>query len=242
MAEIIPPGATRRKRAHVSMGMEDSDRDRAHLEGEVDWFFENASPNPDRVGCPSGQAISELAHRIRPISDPGYDHLAHCSPCYQQFRRLQGKNPTSPTSQASRRILAVAAGIVLIAASVAVVWWFRWSSTGPNQATKVAVLDLRNSFVTRGTQSDGLTPIRLPRADIRAEILLPVGFEPGHYDLRLANSALVTVLSIEADAVLRNQSVTIHTTMKLSDLQAGPYQLALRRLREDWHFFPITLD
>src|SRR4051812_37816752 len=87
VAGIIPGRAPSKARENLSMGKEDSERDKAHVDREVDWFFENVSPNPDRVGCISDEALRELARRVRPISDPGYEHLSHCSPCYQQFRR-----------------------------------------------------------------------------------------------------------------------------------------------------------
>jgi Predicted metal-binding protein len=243
MAEIIPSRAANEKRAQLSMGREDSERDRAHVDREVDWFFENASPNPDRVGCLSEQTLRELAQRLRPISDPGYEHLAHCSPCYQQFRQLQSQRSSRSTFQPSRRILAVAASIVLIIAAVMTFWWLDRGGASPRgTGSEVAVLDLRSFLVTRGTQSPARAPIKLSRADVRADILLPVGFEAGRYDLRLINGALVTVLSTQADAALENQVVTIHTPMKLRNLHAGQYQLALRRVGEDWHFFSTNLE
>jgi hypothetical protein len=72
--------------------------------------------------------------------------------------------------------------------------------------------------------------------------LLPVGLEAGRYDMRLVNGSLVTVFSTQAEAALEKQAVTIHTSMPLSNLQAGQYQLALRRVDEDWRFFPISLE
>jgi hypothetical protein len=243
MAEIVPGRALSEARKHLSMGKEDNERDDAHVDREVDWFFKNASPNPDRAGCLSDQTLRELAQKLRPISDPGYEHLSHCSPCYQQFRRYQtdGSNRLKPRSWG--KLLAVAAGVFLIIAAVTTFWWFGRGGTRTRRAgTEVAVVDLRSFLVARGEQSPAGAPIKLSRADLRTNILLPIGFEIGRYDLRLVNGSLVTVLSIQADAVLENQVVTIHTPMTLSDLHAGQYQLALRRDGEVWHFFPATLE
>ena len=221
----------------------DSDRDQAHVDREVDWFFKNASPNQERVGCLPKQTLKELAARKRPISDPGYEHLAHCSPCYQQFRQLQSARPPAERRRTSNRIFAIAAGIALIIAVASTFWWSRGPGARPAiQGTAVAVLDLRNFLVTRGSETATHAPIRLSRAEIRANILLPVGFEPGRYDLRLVNSSLVTVISAQAEAAFEKQVVTIHTSMRLNDLHAGQYQLALRRVGEDWHFFPTALE
>ena len=225
------------------MGKEDSERDQAHVDRELDWFFKNASPNPDGVGCLSEQTLRELAQRLRPIGDPGYEHLSRCSPCYWHFRRYQSASRTTrSTPRSSGKLLAVAAGFLLIITAVTGLWWFgRSGTTTGGTGTEVAVVDLRSFLVTRGAQSPRRAAIKLSRADSRADILLPIGFETGRYEVRLVNS-IATVLSTQAEAALENHVVTIHITMTLSNLHAGAYQLAVRREGDDWHFFPTTLE
>ena len=243
MAGIVPDPVHGKARENTLMGREDGERDQAPVDREVDWFFKNASPNPDRVDCLSEETLRQLAQRSRPISDPGYEHLSHCSPCYQQFRRYQNERPAVVKPRTFNKFLAIAAGIVVVIAAVTTIWWIgRGGSTPRRTGTEVAVVDLRSFLVTRGAQSPARAPIKLSRADVRADILLPVGFETGRYDLRLVNGALVTVLSTQVQAALENQVVTIHTPMTLRDLRAGQYQLALKRAGEDWHFFPTTLE
>ena len=58
-------------------------------EDEMDILFGFGNPNPERVGCCSEAELIELASRRRPMGDPGYHHLAYCSPCYRQARALQ---------------------------------------------------------------------------------------------------------------------------------------------------------
>lgn len=243
MAGIVPDPVQGKARENISMGREDSERDQAHVDREVDWFFKNASPNPDRVDCLSEETLRALAQRSRPIGDPGYEHLSRCSPCYQQFRRYQAEGSSRPKQQSRGKFLAVAASILLVIGAVTALWWFGRHGAQPRSTgTEVAVLDLRSFLVTRGTQAPARPPIKLSRADLRANILLPIGYEPGQYDLRLVNGSLATVFSTKASAALENQVVTIHTPMTLSDLHAGQYQLALRKEGEDWHFFPTTLE
>ena len=55
----------------------------------LDTIYRSAEPNPDRVGCPSRDALVALSRRERPIGDPAYDHLTRCSPCYLDVRTLQ---------------------------------------------------------------------------------------------------------------------------------------------------------
>ena len=47
---------------------------------DIDELFARGNPNPTRLGCPSRDVLIALAKRDLPISDPGYKHLASCSP------------------------------------------------------------------------------------------------------------------------------------------------------------------
>ena len=58
-------------------------------ENEFDIVLGDAHPNPRRMGCPPQRLLIELARRERSISDPWYDHLSECSPCYREVRALQ---------------------------------------------------------------------------------------------------------------------------------------------------------
>jgi hypothetical protein len=70
------------------------------LTEDVDEVLGSANPNPDRVGCPAPSVLSALASRELPISDPGYRHLAQCSPCYCEFREMRRRRRAhQPPSQ-----------------------------------------------------------------------------------------------------------------------------------------------
>jgi hypothetical protein len=45
-------------------------------------------PNPERVGCPPEETLTALARDPRSfdMDAPVFDHLAHCSPCFQFVR------------------------------------------------------------------------------------------------------------------------------------------------------------
>jgi hypothetical protein len=55
----------------------------------IDELFSQGNPNHARVGCPSREVLIELAYRMRPIDDPGYDHCSQCSPCWVALRAIQ---------------------------------------------------------------------------------------------------------------------------------------------------------
>ena len=58
-------------------------------QNEFDLLFGYGNPNPARAGCPPADVLAVLSRRERPIGDPAYQHVAHCSPCFREFRALQ---------------------------------------------------------------------------------------------------------------------------------------------------------
>ena len=46
-------------------------------------------PNPERLGCPSQEALVSFARDVRSFAmdDPIFEHLANCSPCFRLVRR-----------------------------------------------------------------------------------------------------------------------------------------------------------
>ena len=54
----------------------------------LDTIYSAVEPNPDRVGCPPREALRELAMRIRPLSDPLWDHVMECAPCRIDVREM----------------------------------------------------------------------------------------------------------------------------------------------------------
>jgi hypothetical protein len=68
-----------------------ADNDDIQSQRDIDEVFSRANPNPDRIGCPPRETLAALARRQQPIGDPGYEHLAKCSPCFREFKALQAE-------------------------------------------------------------------------------------------------------------------------------------------------------
>jgi hypothetical protein len=60
-------------------------------------------PNPNREGCPGTAGVLELAKRAAEMGtlegDEDWEHVTHCSPCYQEYldardqiRRSKGRD------------------------------------------------------------------------------------------------------------------------------------------------------
>jgi hypothetical protein len=219
---------------------------------DIDEVFSRANPNPDRVGCPPRETLVRLARRQQPLADPAYEHLAKCSPCFQQFRALQEEFArTAAVRPGGRRWLlgGVAAGIVL---ALGAGWWFtgRQDPSPVTQTTSVAPdaqlraeVDLRRFTVLRSEQAQGdAEPVALPRGSADLVILLPVGSEPGAYDVQLLDGDLRSRSDAKGTAAIEDFVTTLHVRMDLRQLAAGRYQLAVRREGDSWRMFPAVVE
>jgi hypothetical protein len=220
-------------------------------EDEIDELFARANANPTRVGCPTRGVLIELAHKRRPISDPAYEHLAKCSACYREFRAFQQAATTHTMSFRKAAWVAAAAAVIIIVAGAA---WFLSPSRGERgtlpqpsvQESQVAErrveVDLRKYSVTRNEQQKPETgPVSLARARSNLTILLPVGSEPGGYEIQVLDSGLRSQASASGEAAIRDYVTTLQSTIDLRPLSPGAYQLALRRHGEDWRLFPAEV-
>jgi len=221
-----------------------------NAENEIDVVLGGAFPNPTRDGCPPRDVIEALARRERPVSDPTWQHVFKCSPCYREVRALQQaagerrigfERPRKwwPAAAAAALILAVAGG------------WFVWLRPAPTSPSEPPALstsapshahwDYRKYAVTRDTNQSELPPLFLPRGPKQITISLPPGFLPGEYEVQLLDADLRSRASSTGTAEMREYTATIETTIDVSGLPAGAYQVAVRREGESWRLFPAVL-
>lgn len=221
---------------------------------DIDEVLSRANPNPERVGCPLRDTLIGLARRAQPLGDPAYEHLVKCSPCYREFRALQEEHAprqVTPPVAASARRWTAAAAVAILAAGLVGVWFFRGgrsSETGPTTSSQPQVaelrteLDLRKYAVTRTDQaSPDVTPVSLPIGVVDLTLLLPVGSEPGAYDIQVLDSNLKSRAAAGAVGEIREFVTTVRATMDLRGVPSGMYQLAIRREGDDWRMFPAHI-
>jgi hypothetical protein len=218
------------------------------IENEMDLLFGRAHPNPTREGCPSAELLTRLAHRELPIGDPAYDHIGKCSPCYQELRVIQQAAAARLMAARRKRLAWAAAAVLVIAIGGS---WFALRQTRDTGGSAVSTtgveqqarLDLRPFAVTRGDERTkepkGLV---LSRARVKTTILLPVGSEPGEYQVQVLDANLKSRASSTGKAAIIDYVTTLETTLDTSALPAGGYQLAVRRERNDWQLFPVQLQ
>ena len=213
---------------------------------EIDEVLRGANPNPARVGCPPRDVLVALSRRAKPIGDPAYHHLLECSPCYAEVRDMQRADVLSAYSRArSRWWMAVLAAAAVVAA---VGIWFvspgqkgmPTSIRGP-VATQVT-LDLRPYSVARGdSAAEAPPPLILPRGLVELTLLLPVGSEPGPYDVQLFDAEQVSLASAHGEALIRDFVTALHVSLDLGRVPTGNNGLAVRRVAEEWRVYPAVV-
>ena len=221
---------------------------RFEIEDELDDLFANASPNPNREGCPSREGLIALSRRERPIGHPDYLYLVRCSPCFREFRAIQQANKARTRA---RKLWVVAAAAVLVVA-VGGVWIARrdrspasvslQSAGSAASAVRVATLDLRPYTVVRGDEPKREPdPLTIPPGRINATLLLPVASQPGMYDVRILDRDLRVRASARGSAEIRNYVTTLQTLIDANALGSGDYQLAVKHDDGEWQMYPLRL-
>ena len=212
-------------------------------EDEIDEVFARANPNPTRTGCPGKDVLRSAGRKALPIDHPVFEHLAGCSACYQEFRELQQAGHVP-----SRVRPALAAAAVVLIAVGGLTYFGRnrviglRGDTQTNATTQPLLIDYRGEGTTRSEAGDpARKSVTLPRASLEATILLPIGSEPGQYQLRLLDGDKRSKLTTEASGDLKDLAVRVNVKLDLRSVPSGAYTLEIRRPGEDWDPHPLII-
>jgi hypothetical protein len=212
-------------------------RTKFEAEDELDYLFANASPNPNREGCPSHDELVRVSRHEKPMGDPVYVHIVRCSPCFQEMRGLQQAHTRARRMRMGS--IAAAAVVVLVAGGS---WLTLRSPRTSDAAVVAATIDLRPFTVMRGDTQSPLSPsIVIPRARLDATIVLPLGAEPGSYEMRLVDDVPSVRAQATGEAEIRDSMTMLHTTLDVAPLPAGAYHLEVRRVGGEWRRVPAQL-
>ena len=196
-------------------------------------------PNPDRVGCPDSAVLRGIAFRQLRLEevDKWLDHLASCSPCFQEFTELRKQ----AASQRRRTQAWLAAAAVLI---LAVAGWLWVRTQHAVQPPETAVLDLRDLSVARGqnpTQSDQ-RPLEIHRSVKHLIVDLPIGSKEGAYDLALLSDTGGQIIAASGIAQLQDHVVSLRADVDVSSVKPGLYFLALRQPGLEWTTYLVRVS
>jgi len=208
-----------------------------------------AYPNHGRAGCPSSEVLRDVAREPRPSQHPVFQaHIVECSPCIAAM--LAERTRIQALYQARRRmIVAVAAGVCLVALLSGLWLWHRTPSFTRDQVASARDIpeipvDLRPYSPTRSDSAPGSRPpIAVPNQRVKLKLYLAPGAPLGVYEIRILSNDLRTMRKQRVSAALSEGVTSAILAVNLADLPSGAYVLVLRPAREgeEWQQFPLVL-
>jgi len=158
---------------------------------------------------------------------------------------LTGKRPLKTRSLGLPQIVAVSVVVVILALvclSIRMIT-HRGGRPGisPSYNSQTAVLDLREWSVLRGESNLHRNPLQLRRGRLALSILLPIGREPGEYEITLLERSGRPVVTARSTGQLEDHATVLHVNLDLRTLPGGSYQLGVWQQGWDWTYYPLLL-
>ena len=206
-------------------------------------------PNPERKGCLDSTMLKELANRPRPVRDAAWEHVTHCSPCYREFLEFRAEVKRARRSLVARRRLMVSgvAAALVIAAGITtyeVAHRGKQSATQTVGAYQAAALDLKDRSVARGGagHSQRTEPLVLPSKPLDLTIYLPIGSEPGVYQVQLLKKIDEPLMTVLGEARVEHGNTILRARIDLTNVAFGAVLIGLRQPPSDWTYYPVTIQ
>ena len=209
-------------------------------------YFSTAFPNPNRAGCPGTEVLRDIAFRKvdRSTAKQWHSHLMQCSPCFVEYVAFR--------DQARRlhriRRLATAAAIAIVCVGL----WFAYRAGifHPSRTVQVAHgkitylpkhANLRDLAPLRGPEGKPLPPLEFARNYVDLTLDLPIGSEPGQYEVEIAEQLDQPLVMATGTASLMNGVTELEVKLNLTTLRPGLYYLAVRQPGQTWAPFTVLL-
>jgi hypothetical protein len=205
-------------------------------------------PNPERKGCLDSTMLKELANRPRPVRDAAWEHVTHCSPCYREFLEFRAEVKRARRSMVARRRLmvsGVAAALVVAGAITTYEVIHRGNQSAIQKVVpyQVAALDLKDRSVARGDAGHAprTEPLVLPPRPLALTIYLPIGSEPGTYQVQLLKRIDEPIMTVAAEARVEHGNTVLRARIDLTHVASGAVLIGLRQPPSDWTYYPVTI-
>lgn len=134
-------------------------------------------------------------------------------------------------------IFAVAASVLIV---VGLSTWAMLRHN--NQHIALAVVDLRDRSLTRGTEPPPTEPpLEISRNVSHLDIYLPKGSNDGSYDVRVTSVRSEPLFSGTGEATLEQGLTLLRVDLSMSSAKPGNYLLQIRRDDSEWVSFPLEI-
>jgi hypothetical protein len=224
--------------------------------------LKTAFPNPGREGCPNNSILRAMAYRkLLSLVDLPISHVVTCSPCYQEYIRHRRTAVLMRALQVTVASLAVSAALL---ATLQVVRNYtsrrgqpgisQKQPTGPQEraankpvparAVPVALtVDLAPFSPTRGDHAPNLDRrVQFPRKSLRVKFLLPLGMEPGEYDVRLQDASGNAFIDTRQPGTLNDGITSVEVDLNFTDTSQSRFILMIRPPGLSWRTFPVVVQ
>jgi hypothetical protein len=208
-------------------------------------------PNPNRVGCPDSSTLRAMAYRDRRLrqQDIPAAHIVRCSTCFQEYEEFRRMALIVRRIQITAASLAVAAMIFLTARFA---WTHAHRSGEPSMAAIQRTphitpfplkVDLASFSPTRGGEGDhSERKIHLPQKLLRVDFVLPLGMEPGDYEIQLQDSKGTVLIDKRAPGRMNEGVTSVKTDIDLASAMRGNLTLMIRPPGMGWRRFPAVIE
>lgn len=222
-----------------------------------------AFPNPAREGCPKTSTLRAMAYRDKRLAleDLPISHVVTCSPCYQEYtwyRRI---------AAVKRGLQVAAASLVLLAAVFAAVRFvqdYTGRSGQPSISQKqhseppervvtkpipaptvplALTVNLAPFSPTRGEDAGNLEKsVQLPPKLLRVKFLLPLGMEPGEYEVRLQDSGGTAFIEARRPGTLHDGITSVELDLNFIGVSQRRFTMMIRPRGLSWRTFPVVVE
>jgi hypothetical protein len=220
-------------------------------------------PNPRRVGCPNRSSLRAMAYRDRrlKLGDIPASHVVSCSPCFQEYTQLR----RMAVFVRGLRIAGAALGSAVVIFVMARFVWHhtrryeapiivekqlakrqsrgKTSQQAPPIAPLAVTVDLASFSPSRGDGTDDRKKrVHLPQRLLRVDFRLPLGMEPGEYEIRLLDSTGRTFIDKRAPGKINNGITSVEMDIDLASTTRGSLSLLIRPPGLGWRTFPVVVQ
>lgn len=221
-------------------------------------YSKSSFPNLTREGCPSRANLWAMAYRDRrlQLKDLSLSHIVNCSPCFKEYGHFR---------ILYRGVQGTGALVVLAILAAG----FMWKNTSPQSEPLIShkqfapaqspheinqpkplngplpiSVDLASLSPTRGNDSQGeiRNTVHLPQKFVRVNFGLPLGMEPGEYEIRLQDSTARVIAQLTSKGQVVDGTTSVVADLDLSGASRGNFDLMIRPPGLSWHRFPIAID
>jgi hypothetical protein len=211
---------------------------------ELEWFRQaivRAYPNPERIGCPSPGALEGMARRTVPMGTAEQEHIFHCSPCFSTYLGIRNQ---IRRQRAIRMVSFWAAAAVLVAVLSYSGYRLFFPAPAPQQFT--TAVNMQEHPVFRGIHQAAShpSPFVFPRGIVHLALTLPLGSEPGVYQVQICRDDQTEPLLATSGqaALLSDGSTLLKVNLDTYKLRAGKYALGVRKKEDsEWSYSPLVL-